>query len=134
MEFQEKSREEVLLDNPNEVEGLSIEQFSLMIFHILEEKDFPVLRKIIAKSALRQLSKRQQEVIKMTFWENKSSYEIAKELRISRRSVRVTLDRALVKMRVMLESGEIVEQFKKLTPLIGKTDQLYGANLLQKNL
>lgn len=67
---------------------------------LLEEQTREVL------NAIARLSEREQEIVKKRYFYGKKSAEIAESLRMTDSNVRVTLNRALIKLRTyLLESG-----------------------------
>ena len=62
--------------------------------------------KVLTHKALKKLSPRQQEIVRMAYFEEKSQAEIARELGITEGSVSITLERAKVNLRKILEKSK----------------------------
>ena len=118
LKWKETPQVELPLHNPLWAENLSTEDFVGLLFGLHEKKDYPLFGKIVIRQALNKLTHRQRTIIRMHFWDGKNKAAIARELGISRRSIRVSMEQGLKKMRKMIESGEIIEKIKSTIPLV----------------
>ena len=112
--YLESPREESLLDRPEQLDQVSVQEFTFMMLQLAEGREFSLLDKVVAQKALRCLSTRQRQIIEMIYWKNEPISLVAKKLGVSRRTVRSGLDRGLEKMRELLESGEVLENLKRI--------------------
>lgn len=117
LQWKESPQNEVILQNPLSVEDLSVGDFTGMLFGFSEQSDYPVLGRIVVQQTINKLTQRQKKIIKMRFWEGKNICEISRELGVSRRSIRVSMDQGLSKMKKIIESGEIIDKIQSISPL-----------------
>ena len=98
----DKQQEEYLFNNPKAVENLSAKECAKFIMSIDMAKKGLDRIKILAKICLHELSQRELEVLKKIFFEKKSERQIAKELGISRNSIKTLKYRGIRKIKQLI--------------------------------
>lgn len=97
LDQQEKPPKEILFDDPTSVENHSQEDQERFIRDTFEKQEYPALKNSL-KEAVRSLTEKQQEVLHLLFWDNKSLKEISTQLSITTVAVGRIRDRALKKL------------------------------------
>ena len=97
----EPSEKEVIFEN----EDLSRELYSQKHKEIFEDcyssRSFPELKVLLMKK-VKELTHKQQKLIKATFWDQRSQVDLAEELDCSKASVSRMRDRALKRLAVLM--------------------------------
>lgn len=102
----ESSQKEMLLEQANDSESLSEEKFARLYLNLIQQEEYPKLRKVI-KAALYSLPKNEQQVLHALYWEELSQREAAKKLSLSRTTLTNYRDRGLKRLADMMISGAI---------------------------
>ena len=117
---QESSLRESYLDDPTLYErNLSAENYAGLIFGIAE---YSTMGRVAINVTLAQLTKQQNDVLRLTFWEGMTQRGIEKELGITRASVRYALSTGLQKIKKIIESGELIEKIGALKSMYIPTE------------
>lgn len=114
-------RENVSFSN-EELESLSSDDSTVLLYSIAQEEKYPITR-IAIRACISQLPPQQRQVIELTFWEDLSQYEIAEKMNISRNTVRGYLERAKENLRKMLTTGKVVSYTKGIRELLKKSSE-----------
>ena len=100
----EEAQREVLFKTPLDIERFSNEGHEQARRNFHSRSDFPLLKKKIA-GVVEKLTLKEQEVIRLLYWERVSLRESAAILKTSKSSVSRLRDRALYRLEAILAQG-----------------------------
>ncbi|MDB5036781.1 MAG: hypothetical protein JWQ35_309 [Bacteriovoracaceae bacterium] len=105
LQTHERRLKEVLLHGSNDIENFSVNAVAVL-FDMAESESNPHLKRAV-QIALNKLSNRENQILRLVFWDGKTTRDIAEELNISRFNVRRALERGLIKIREIFVANEI---------------------------
>jgi len=102
------SQSEQLLDDPNSIEFFTEDACRLILGIVTSGENYTSLQSALM-ILIEQLSSRERSVIYEGYWNGKNNVEIAQDLQIRPDSVKKTKKRAIAKLRVLMNRGQIFE-------------------------